>query len=68
MSYVVDGHFDRAFVAWTAESINNLLLTARDGGRAALLQADDVSSEAEAEVAGVVAGDLLSGDVDFSFE
>lgn len=68
MSDVVDGHFDRAFIAWTAESINNLLLAAWNGRWTTLLQADDVSAEAEAEIARIIARDLLSGDVDFSLE
>lgn len=68
MSDVVDGHFDRAFIAWTAESINNLLLAAGNRRWATLLQADDISTEAKAEVARIVARDLLSGYVDFSFK
>lgn len=32
------------------------------------MQADDVPTEAEAEITGVVAGDLLCGDIDLAVE
>ena len=57
---VVDGHLDRALVPRAAEPGDDFLLAAGDWGRTALLQADDIPSEAEAEVARVVSGDLLS--------
>lgn len=57
---------DGALVARTAESGDALLQAARNGRRARLLQADDVAAEAEAEVAVVVARNLLRRDVDFA--
>jgi len=62
--HVVHRHLDRALIPRTTESPDDLLRAARDGRRAGLLQADDVAAEAEAEVARVVPGDLLGGDVD----
>ena len=59
VGHVVDGHLDGALVARAAETSNDLLRTAGYGRWARLLQADDVPSEAEAEVARVVSGNLL---------
>ena len=57
---------DGALVARAAESGNVLFQTARNGRRAGLLEADDVAPEAEAEIAVVVARDLLGRDVNFA--
>lgn len=54
---------DGALVARATESGDALLQAAGDGRRARLLQADDVAAEAEAEVAVVVARNLLGRDV-----
>lgn len=57
---------DGALVARAAESSDGLFQAAGNGRRAGLLEADDVAAEAEAEVAVVVAGDLLGRDVNFA--
>ena len=61
-SYLMrDVHYarlDRALVPRAAEALDGLLVAARDWRRAGLLQADDVTAEAEAEVARVLPGDL----------
>lgn len=57
------GHRHRALVARAAEAGDGLLVAAGDRWRARLLQADDVASEAEAEVAGIVTRYLLGGHV-----
>ena len=59
MRDVHDARLDGALVARAAESLDGLLVAARDGRRARLLQADDVAPEAEAEVARVLARDLF---------
>lgn len=53
----------RAFVPGAAETLYVLLVTAEYGWRAALLQADDVSAEAETKVARIVSRHLLGGHV-----
>lgn len=60
------GHGHRTLVAWTTEARDGLFVTARNWRRARLLQADDVASEAEAEIAWIVAGYLLCGHIDFA--
>lgn len=60
------GHGHRTLVAWTTEARDGLLVTARNWWRARLLQADDVASEAEAEIARIVAGYLLCRHVDLA--
>ncbi len=62
MRHLADG----TLVARTTETGDVLFQTARDGRRAGLLETDDVAAEAEAEIAVVVAGDLLGRDVDFA--
>ena len=64
LGHVVDAHLDRTLVPGAAEAGDDLLSAAGDGGRTALLEADDVSSEAETEVARVVPGNLLGRHVD----
>ena len=59
MRDVHDAGLDGALVARAAEAADGLLVAARDGRRARLLQADDVPAEAEAEVARVLARDLF---------
>ena len=49
---------DRTLIPRTAEALDGLLIAARNGRRAGLLQADDVAAEAEAEVTRVLPGDL----------
>ena len=65
---VVRGLADGALVARAAESVDTFLDAARNGRRARLLQADDVAAEAEAEVAVILAGDLLRRDVHLAVE
>ena len=65
LCHVVYAHLDWTLVPGTAEARDDLLSAARYWGRTALLQADDVSSEAETEVARVVPGNLLGRNVDF---
>ena len=48
------------FSPWATESFYDLFLAVWDWWWARLLQANDVASETEAEVAGVVTGNLLS--------
>jgi len=57
---------DRAFVSWTTEPVNVLLVAPEYGRRAALLQTDDVAAETETEIARVVPGHLLGGHVHFA--
>ena len=59
MRDVHDARLDGALVARAAEAADGLLVAARDGRRARLLQADDVPAEAEAEVARVLTRDLF---------
>lgn len=56
---IVNRHLDRALVSGTTEAWDDLLRAAGDGRGAALLQANNVSSEAEAEIARVVPRYLL---------
>jgi len=67
-SNIVDTHLDRTLVPGTAEPGDDLLRTPGDGGRTTLLEADYVSSETEAEVARIVSGDLLGGNVNLVLE
>lgn len=55
-------------VARAAEPRNCFLITARNGWRTRLLEADNISSEAEAEVARVVTRDLLCRKVNLTIE
>jgi len=59
---------DGALVARTAETRDCFFSAPGDGWWAALLQANDVSSEAETEIARVSARNLLGGNVDFALE
>ena len=63
--YIVYRHLDWAFVAWAAEARDNLFLTARYRRRATLLQANYISSEAEAEITRVVSRNLLRRNKNF---
>lgn len=65
---VLGGRTDGTLVARAAEATDALLDTAGDGRRARLLQADDVTAEAETEVAVVLARDLLRRNVDLAIE
>ena len=67
-SHVVRHLTDGTFVSRTAEASDAFLRAARNGWRARLLKTDDVSPEAEAEIAMVVARDLLGRDVDFAIK
>lgn len=58
------GH--RTLVPWTTETLYVLLEASKYGRRAALLEADDVTSETETEVARVVPGYLLGGHVNLA--
>lgn len=57
-----------ALIARTAEPRDGLFIAPGYGWRTRLLQADDVPTEAEAEVTGVIAGDLLCRDIDLAVE
>lgn len=56
---IFDCHVNRAFVSRAAEAADGRLVTLRDGRRTRLLQADDVATEAEAEIARVRPWDLF---------
>ena len=59
MRDVHDARLDGALVSRAAEPLDGLLVAARDGWRARLLQADYVATEAEAKVARVLTRDLM---------
>lgn len=62
---IVRRHGNWTLVSRAAEAVDRFFVTARNGRRTALLQANDIASEAEAEVAGVVSRYLLRGHVHF---
>lgn len=57
---IVEGHLYWALVSWTAETRNDLFCAAWDWRWAALLQADDITAETEAEITRIISGNLLS--------
>ena len=64
LGHVVDAHLDWTLVSGAAEAGDDLLSAAGYRWWTALLEADDVSSEAETEVARVVPRNLLGRHVD----
>ena len=57
---------DGALVARAAKSGNDFFLTVGNRRRAGLLQTDDISSEAETEIAVILTRNLLGRDVNFA--